>query len=87
MTEIDATLAERGTRYGDFSEGALVADSILSAMSDAPNWTHLTSDKRIALLMIGMKLSRILNGDPDHADSWRDMAGYATLAEQRCKPS
>jgi hypothetical protein len=32
-----------------------------------------------ALSMIVMKISRILTGDPNHADHWADIAGYATL--------
>lgn len=28
------------------------------------------------------KQARILNGDPNYADSWHDIAGYATLVEQ-----
>jgi hypothetical protein len=29
--------------------------------------------------MITHKISRILNGDPNYDDSWRDIAGYAML--------
>lgn len=29
--------------------------------------------------MILHKVSRIINGDPSYADSWRDIAGYAQL--------
>jgi hypothetical protein len=29
------------------------------------------------------KVARILNGDPDYADSWRDIIGYARLVEKR----
>ncbi len=33
--------------------------------------------------MIAHKLARICNGDPDYGDSWRDIAGYATLVADR----
>ena len=33
--------------------------------------------------MIAVKISRILTGDPSHADNWHDIAGYATLVERR----
>jgi hypothetical protein len=32
-----------------------------------------------ALEMIAHKIGRIVNGDPDYADSWIDIAGYAKL--------
>ena len=32
--------------------------------------------------MIAVKIARILNGDPNHFDSWIDIAGYATLAAE-----
>lgn len=33
--------------------------------------------------MIVHKIGRILNGDPNYADSWHDIAGYATLIDQQ----
>jgi len=35
--------------------------------------------------MIAHKIARIINGDPNHLDSWHDIAGYATLVEQELK--
>lgn len=40
-------------------------------------------DQQEALDMIAHKLGRILNGDPDYADSWADIAGYARLVADR----
>jgi hypothetical protein len=33
--------------------------------------------------MIAHKIGRILNGDPNYADSWIDIAGYAQLVADR----
>jgi hypothetical protein len=33
--------------------------------------------------MICHKIGRIINGDPDYADSWHDIAGYAQLVANR----
>ena len=33
--------------------------------------------------MIFHKIARITNGDPHYSDSWRDIAGYATLVADR----
>jgi hypothetical protein len=43
----------------------------------------LEDDQAEALEMIANKIARILNGDPDYADSWTDIAGYATLVAER----
>lgn len=36
-----------------------------------------------ALEMIAHKIARICNGDPNYADNWVDIAGYATLVANR----
>ena len=40
-------------------------------------------DQVEALDMICHKIGRIINGDPDYADSWHDIAGYAQLVADR----
>lgn len=80
---IDATLAERGTRYGEFAEHARITQAIKAAMENSPNWMTLTPDQREALEMIAHKAGRILNGDPDYHDSWHDIVGYAKLVADR----
>lgn len=46
-------------------------------------YTSMHADQMEALEMIAHKIARILNGDPDYEDSWRDIAGYATLVADR----
>lgn len=46
-------------------------------------YTSMHADQMEALEMIVHKIGRILNGDPDYSDSWRDIAGYATLVADR----
>ena len=43
----------------------------------------LKADQQEALEMILHKIARIVNGDPDYADSWVDIAGYAKLVADR----
>ncbi len=50
-------------------------------------WNSLDSDQKVALEMIAHKIARIINGNPSHVDSWHDIAGYATLIEQRLSDS
>ena len=81
MTHINETLNQRGQRYGDFAEHARITQEIKEAMARSKNWETLSPDKKESLDMIAHKIGRILNGDPDYADSWHDIAGYATLVE------
>ena len=80
---VDSTLEERGKRYGKFIGHAAIAQTLKSAMQNTAAWNGLHSDQKEALEMIQHKIARILNGDPDYADSWHDIAGYATLVENR----
>jgi hypothetical protein len=72
-------LTERESTYGDYSEGACLAKSIKQVLKESKNWDKLTPAQEYSVDMIANKLSRILNGDTGHVDSWVDIAGYATL--------
>ena len=79
---IQAVLNERGSRYGAFQTHASITQQIKNVMQAHPasNWNNkLMSSQREALEMIAHKIGRILNGDPNYADSWVDIAGYAQL--------
>ena len=77
--DLEATLQERGARYGPFEGHAMIAQSLKGYVQGLIGWRRLSSAQREALDMILHKIARILNGDPDHADSWHDIAGYAQL--------
>lgn len=81
---IEATLKERGQQHGRFGTHSVISQSLKNTMAaQATDWWGLPPDMREALEMIQHKVARILNGGQDHADSWRDIAGYAMLVEQR----
>lgn len=82
-TGIDATLAERGLRYGSFAEHARITQAIKAAYQDSPNWARLPADMKEALEMNAHKVGRILNGDPLYHDSWHDIVGYMKLVADR----
>ena len=44
---------------------------------------ELDDDQIEALDMIASKIARVVNGNPNHIDSWIDIAGYATLVADR----
>ena len=86
MSSIDATLSERGQRYGDFEDHAKAAMAIrgvLFTLLGPEKFDSLEPDQIEALIMISHKLARIVNGDPHYDDSWRDVAGYAQLVANR----
>ena len=81
--DIDATLKERGSKYGPFDGHAALTQALKATMHGAPSWRLCAPDQREALEMFAHKIGRILNGDPDYDDSWRDIAGYAMLIVKR----
>jgi hypothetical protein len=80
---LSALLAERNKIHGDFACDAGTAQRLKTAMRDTVNWDALTDMQREALENIATKIGRILSGDPNHADHWSDIQGYARLIEQR----
>jgi hypothetical protein len=91
MADISETLEERGKRYGSFIGDATVAQDLKHILKttaednkNLPNgWNDLDADMKEALEMISTKMGRIVHGDPWYEDSWRDIAGYATLVADR----
>jgi len=83
--QLEATLQERGSRYGDFAGHAEVTMELKRLVSFAlrQRCKSLADDQQEALDMICHKIGRIINGDPDYADSWHDIAGYAQLVANR----
>jgi transposase len=83
VQEIDAILNTRATTYGSFEDVAETAQSIKDILYGTTGLPKIRSDQREALDMIASKIARIVNGDPNHTDSWLDIAGYATLVADR----
>ena len=84
FTNIENILEERGNRYGSLMDNARLAQLLKSDMRAARlAYVGLASDQKEALDMIASKISRILTGDTNYADSWVDIAGYATLVADR----
>lgn len=77
------TLEDRGSKYGDFAHMSENIDSLMKEMMLCGGWEKLEPEMRHALTMIAVKIGRILTGDPMLPDSWHDIAGYATLVEER----
>lgn len=84
-SNIDATLAERGSRYGKFTDHAEVTQTLKQVIARCAHerGNTFSADQAEALDMICHKIGRIVNGDPNYADSWVDIAGYAKLVADR----
>lgn len=81
---IEKTLEERGNRYGDFTDHAAICQKIKLAFLWGPaRWVMLSDVQKQALEVIADKIARILSGDPNYADNWHDIQGYAKLVEDR----
>ena len=78
--KIDDVLKERAQTHGDFSEVAETAQCLKQIMHNCLNWDELACHNKEALEAIVCKMARILCGDADFLDHWKDVAGYAMLA-------
>jgi predicted transcriptional regulator len=81
-TDVDVILDERAATYGSFEDVAGFAQEMKNAIRMCNN-SELDDDQIEALDMIASKIARIVNGNPNHIDSWIDIAGYATLVADR----
>lgn len=81
MTDVNKMLSGREAQYGKFTGHAEISVSLKSTVHGfiAKRGKQLSTDKIEALDMICHKIARIINGDPEYADNWIDIAGYATL--------
>ena len=82
---INDTLKERGARYGAFEDHARVTQRLKRVVAEEikRQEKYIEQDQQEALDMIFHKIGRIVAGDPNYADSWHDIAGYAMLIEKR----
>lgn len=82
---VDHILNERHSEYGVFEDVARVATNLRNTITLElkQRGKVLAPDQNEALFMICSKIARLVNGNADHLDSWRDIAGYAQLVVDR----
>lgn len=89
QSTVEATLAQRGSRYGDFTDHARVCQGFKEQAIDAMpkesgrGFSNLSDVQKQAIEVIFDKIARILTGDPNYDDNWHDIQGYAKLVEDR----
>lgn len=87
MTNVDAILEERGSKYGDFGAGSALEANILEMIAincEIQTGSPMDFRSLVWVSKIIMKLSRI-SVSPTHLDSWVDIEGYARLVVLQLK--
>lgn len=77
---IEDLLREREKSHGDYMEQSQTSQMLFNDLMASKHGKYMPAYQREALHMICVKMSRIVNGDPNNTDHWKDLAGYATLA-------
>jgi len=84
---VEETLDRRARHYGEFINIATTAQDLKTVLKYGVNYSLLEPDMAEALDMIAHKMSRLVNGDCYHRDSWHDIMGYARLIDMRLEKS
>ena len=80
IEKVRQTLNQRQEQYGSFKDVAMFTEQMVDVMRKG-YYEKLAYNQKMALYMICSKMARIVNGNPNHKDSWHDIAGYATLID------
>ncbi len=80
---VEQTLADRMKTHGDFTDHSKTSQALKEVAFKGSKAPLLTPVQVEALEMILHKVARIVEGNPNHADNWHDIGGYAKLAEDR----
>ena len=86
MTTINDTLNERAHTHGDYREQAAFAQQFKRLMRAGRNWERLELTQAQSLEAFCDKISRVLCGNANEPDHWRDVAGYAQLIVRELEP-
>ena len=76
----NSVLQERSATHGDFEHYAVISQRLKHALSGGTNWEAMDVVQREALEAVMGKLARIVTGDPNFIDHYRDIIGYTQRA-------
>lgn len=84
-SDINQILDQRHSTYGTFLGQASLSQDIKKVINERLKGKadKFSPDQLEALSMFAHKIARVVNGDPNYVDSWRDIAGYAQLIVDR----
>ena len=72
-------IIERAHTHGCYKNTSRISQRIKESFESEGNWAALSDAQKESLQMIAVKIARILSGDRNNIDSWKDIAGYAKL--------
>lgn len=84
MSDLTETLENRSSTYGNYSDCVTMRLEIMHILKSHHQRMNTTSMKEFdysCIVDVVNKLIRV-SATPDHIDSWRDIAGYATLIQR-----
>lgn len=79
MPTIESIIAERETTHGDYKEQAAFAQNFKRMMRAGRSWEQLDYYQAQSMEAFCDKIARILAGNFNDIDHWRDISGYAAL--------
>lgn len=78
-------LDQRGATHGDYRAMSIRIQQIKTIMRMGSKWIDMSEPQKEALELIATKIGRIIEGDPEYLDHWRDGAGYFTKGSEFCR--
>ena len=82
VSHMDAMLESKNAIHGDFDDDASTAQDLKRIIRAGTNWEAMPAVHREALEHTMTKVARILAGDFNHPDHWKDLQGYPRLVEK-----
>lgn len=78
-------LEERQGTHGEFTWVAESSQELKDYFRQKASWYDLTYVQRESIDNIIQKMARVFSGNPNFADHWVDIQGYAKLAEKEIR--
>jgi hypothetical protein len=76
---LEQILQDREADYGQFKMLAKLSQDLKEVVARQYKWGEMPPNHKESIEMILHKISRLVNGNSHKADTWLDIAGYATL--------
>lgn len=73
-------LKDRKKTHGPYEESSKFVQLIKSSARTSPQWMSMKPHQQETIDMVAHKLGRILYGNANFVDSWRDLIGYIQLS-------
>ena len=87
MNEVKDVLEERGSTYGSFADNAELVQNLKRTLLKATYTQPLPTYQQEAIDMVFHKIARIVYGDRNYIENWRDIVGYTQLALDEVRKS